>query len=462
MSITGLLYVARDALNVSQIGIDVTGSNIANVNTDGYSRQRPVITSTGGDFVRGAVVQASVSVEKIERQYDRYLEGQLIVQRQNIGYSSTLNDRLSSIENIFNESQSGGLNDLLNGLWSAWETLSANPTGQVEREAVTARAQSVAEKLNSYVSGLVQLKTDIKTTIRDVITTVNSTIREIRDLNEKIAETGAKEGETNILSDKLMGLLGNLAESVGITWNENDDGTVSVFLQNGTPLVERLATYELTAEDVGDRIVITSLQVNKDESLNEVITKGKLGALVACQDDIIPQYRELLDTFASSLADAINTAHSQGYDQDGNVGGDFFVYNEGSPAMTIKLNPEIASNLRSIAASGTVTGDGDNAARIAALKDALIMDGGSSTLNSNFAAIVGKIGRHVANSASDLEHQNTIWTNVSNRRESVSGVSIDEEMIELMKFQMSYAAAGRLVQATSDIMDILMNLGVSS
>ena len=459
MSITGLLYVARDALNVNQIGIDITGSNIANVNTDGYSRERIVVSATGGDFVRGQLAQVSVSVDKIERQYDRYLEGQIITQRQHIGYSSTLNDRLSSIENIFNEAQAGSLNDLLNGMWSAWDTLSANPTGQVEREAVTAKAQSVAEKLNSFAISLTQLKADIKTTIRDTVTTVNSTLKEIRDLNAQIAEAGLKEGQTNILADKLMGLLGNLAESIGIMWNENSDGTVNVYLPNGTPLVERLSTFELKAEDVGNRMIITSPQVNQGESVNNVITKGKLGALITSQDEIIPRYQALLNTFARSLAEALNAAHTQGVDSDGNQGAYFFMYDAANPAITIKVNPAIAANARLIAASATTEGDGDNAARIAALKDALIMDGGSSTLNTNFAAIVGRIGRQVADSAADLDHQNVIMTNVKNRRESVSGVSIDEEMIALMKYQLSYAAVGRLIKTTSDILDILVNLG---
>lgn len=462
MSIASLLYVARDALGVSQIGIDVVGANIANVNTGGYSRQRPVILSTGGDYVKGMVVQTSVSVDKIERLYDRYLEGQLIIQRQNIGYSSTLNDRLSSIESILNESQSGGLNDQLNKFWAAWETLSANPSGQVERDTVAAMAGSVATKLNSFYGDLVRLKADIKMSVRDVVTRINSLAVEIRNLNEKIAETGAKGGETNILSDKLVGLLGEMAESVGIMWNEADDGTVSVFLQNGVPLVERLVAYQLRAEDVGDRMVVSSVQVSSGEELNDVIKKGKLGALVECQDEVIPQYQGLLDKFASSLADAVNSLHTQGYDSRGNLGGDFFVYSENAPAATIRLNPEIESDLRLIAASRTVNGDGENAAAIAAIKDSLIMENGSSTLNAYFAAVIGRIGRQVEDSSLDLTHQNAILTNVTNRRESVSGVSIDEEMIELLKYQMSYAAAGRLVNVTNEMLDILMNLGVNA
>jgi len=462
MSISSLLYVARDALGVSQVGIDVTGSNIANVNTSGYSRQRAVINSTGGDYVKGMVFQASVSVDRIQRLYDRYLEGQMITQKQNIGYSSTLNDRLSSIESIMNEAQTGGLNDLLNKFWSAWENLSANPTGPVERDSVAAMAESVATKLNSFAGDLIRLKGDIKTSIRDIVTSVNSMTAEIRNLNERIAETGVKGGETNILSDKLVGLLGDLGESIGITWNENNDGTVSVFLQNGVPLVERLVSYDLQAKDLSDRIVVSSVKVNPNEELNTVISKGKLGALLECQDEIIPQYQKLLNNFASSLADAVNKVHRQGFDINGNAGGDFFVYSFSNPSMTIRLNPDIASDLRLIAASSTVNRDGENAAQIAALKDALIMENGSATLNSYYAAIIGRIGREVADSSKDLEHQNVVLTNVTSRRESVSGVSIDEEMIELMKYQMSYAAAGRLISVTNEILDILMNLGVNS
>jgi len=209
-------------------------------------------------------------------------------------------------------------------------------------------------------------------------------------------------------------------------------------------------------------MVITSPQVNEAQSVNDVITKGKLGALITSQDQIIPQYQGLLDTFSRSLADTINAVHHQGFDANGTEGQDFFIYDGTNPTVTIKVSSEITANAQLIAAAATKEGDGNNAEKIAALKDALVMDGGSSTLNANFAAIVGRIGRQVADSASDLDHQNAILTNVTNRRESVSGVSIDEEMISLMKFQMSYAAAGRLLKTTSDILDILMNLGANS
>ena len=459
MSISSLLYVSRDSLQASQMGIDITGANIANVNTPGYTRQRAVIKSTGGNDIENGVIQTGVNIDKIERQYDRYLEGQLIVQRQNTGYSSTLNDRLSSIESIFNESGSGGLTDQLNKFWSSWETLSSNPSGQVERDSVVANAQTLSTKLSNFTNELNNLKNDVKTTVKDLVATINTNISEIRSLNEKISITGTSNGDTNVLQDKLISLVGDLGDKIGMNWFQNNDGTVNVFLQDGTPLVQKIVATNLKAVETAEHVSIYPETGTREESLNSAITGGQLGALIKCQDELIPRYQSRLDTFAKALADSVNEQHRTGYDSDKNTGTDFFTYSSSSPAVSLKVNPDIVANLRKIAAASTVDGDGGNATSLADIQNKLILEGNSVTLNTFHAATVGNIGREVADSATDLSHQTAIMNNVSSRRESISGVSIDEEMILLMKYQMSYNAAGRLAKTTTDMLDILMSLG---
>ena len=459
MSIGSLLYVSRDSLQASQMGIDITGANIANVNTPGYTRQRAVIKSTGGNDIENGVIQTGVGVEQIERQYDRYLEGQLIVQKQNTGYSSTLNDRLSSIESIFNESGSGGLTDQLNKFWSGWETLSTNPSGQVERDSVVANAQSLATKLANFSNELNNLRNDVKTTTKDLVSTINTNISEIRSLNEKISITGTSNGDTNVLQDKLISLVGDLGEKIGINWFQNNDGTVNIFLQDGTPLVQKLVATDLKAVETAEHVSIYPETGTREDSLNSTITTGQLGALVKIQDETIPSYLARLDTFTKALADSVNEQHREGYDSDKNAGTDFFTYDPSCPSASLKVNPDIVANLRKIAAASTVNGDGDNATNMANIQHSLLLEGNSVTLNTYHAATVGNIGREVADSATDLSHQTAIMDNVSNRRESISGVSIDEEMILLMKYQMSYNAAGRLAKTVTDMMDVLMTLG---
>ena len=459
MSLGSLLYVSRDSPLAIQMGIDITGGNVANVNTPGYSRQRAVVRSTGGNNLLSGVLQTGVRVDKIERQYDSYLEGQLIQQRQNTAYSGTLNDRLTSIESIFNESSTGGFTDQLNKFWSSWETLSSNPSGQVERDSVVANAQAVAGKLTDFTNDLTNLKADIKTTIRDLVTTLNTNINQVRTLNEKITITGSKNGDTNVLQDKLISLVGDLGDKIGINWFMNTDGTVNVFLEDGTPIVERIVASELNTIDSAGSISIYPVKGNREDPLNGTITKGQLGALIKCQDEVIPEYRHRLDAFVQALADGVNEQHQKGYDSDKNAGGDFFTYTASSPAASLKVNPTIVGNPRKVAAAETVSGDGANATCIANIQHRLLLDGNSVTLNAYHAATVGNIGRMVADSKTDYDHQTAIMNNVSNRRESISGVSIDEEMIDLMKYQMSYSAAGRLCQTVNDMLDTLMSLG---
>jgi flagellar hook-associated protein 1 FlgK len=278
-------------------------------------------------------------------------------------------------------------------------------------------------------------------------------------LNEKVTITGSQNGDTNVLQDKLISLVGDLGEKIGISWFTNDDGTVNVFLEDGTPIVERIVASELKTVDSSGSIGIYPVKGNREESLNGVITRGRLGALVQCQDEIIPRYQERLNALAKALGDSVNEQHRSGYDSDRNVGGDFFTYSASSPAASLTVNSVILGNLRKIAAAATVSGDGGNATSIANIQHSLLLDGNSVTLNAYHAATVGSIGREVADSKMGYDHQTAIMNNVSSRRESVSGVSIDEEMINLMKYQMSYSAAGRLAQTVQEMLDVLMNLG---
>ena len=129
MSISSLFLTARDSLLASQMAIDVTGANIANVNTPGYARQRAVIKSIGSANASDGLIQTSVTVDNVERLYDKYLEGQLITQKQSSGYASTMNDRLSSVENVLAETSGSGLTAQLNKFWSSLDSLASNPSG---------------------------------------------------------------------------------------------------------------------------------------------------------------------------------------------------------------------------------------------------------------------------------------------------------------------------------------------
>jgi flagellar hook-associated protein 1 len=193
--------------------------------------------------------------------------------------------------------------------------------------------------------------------------------------------------------------------------------------------------------------------------VNAAMTKGKLGAYVELQDSVVPKYIDYLDDFAQALATRVNEIHGSGFDAYKNAGLAFFeIPDMDNIAGTIRVNTAISADVNRIAASKSVTGDGENASALAAVQNELIMNSNTSTLNSFMATVVGEIGSEVATAKTNSNHQTIIMNHLQNQRESVSGVSIDEEMIRLIKYQMGYNAAGRLCSVCDEMLDTLMNL----
>lgn len=460
MSIGSLLVTARDTLLANQMAIDVTGSNVSNMDTPGYTRQRAAMQSIGGVNAGSTSTQLSVTVDRIDRIYDRYIESQLGEQRQNSGYSDALLQGLNNIQLILDDSQGGGLNDQLNQLWSTWDTLSNNPDGIVERSALLSAAQNLSGTVASYKSDLDSVSTDISRNISDIVSQINSKVREISDLNARITGIAGDKGEKNALLDKQAEALKELRSMVNVASLENADGSINIYLSNGDPLVQGLESHPLSVElDVNGQSNVYSDNPTH-APVNRLLTGGKLGAYIQMQDTIIPAYISEMNEFASTLATRVNDLHRTGFDAYENTGLDFFTIDADptKAAATLSVNSAIVADTNRIAASASVTQDGEMASRIAAVRDEMSMNGNTATLNSFLSTMVGQIGQQVASAKRDNDHQTAILTNLTNQRESVSGVSIDEEMINLIKYQMGYNAAGRLVTTTNDMLETLMGL----
>jgi flagellar hook-associated protein 1 FlgK len=458
MSITSLLFTARDSLLANQMAIDITGANVANVNTPGYTRQRTNFESLGNVDVGNASAQVGVIVNRIERMYDRYIESQVIDQRQSSGYSDAMMLGLQNIEIILDDTSGGGINEHLNRFWSSWEDLSRNPAGKLERSALLSSAETLTGAIVSYKRNLDDINTELNRSIADVVSQINDKVSEISSLNIKIISTGGgDDGNKNDLLDKRSEALRELAAMVNISQLENPDGTVNVSMANGEPLLQGMTAQTLSIVLSGDKSDI--FNSNSPEEVNSSITGGKLGAYMELQHSILPKYMNDLNELTNALATRVNALHGSGFDGNGNIGLDFFTITDTDiPSGSIGINPIIAADINRIAASASVSGDGENATRLASVRDELLMDDGKSSLSGFLAAMVGEIGRQTANAKTNSDHQSAIMNYLNNQRESVSGVSIDEEMILLIKYQMGYTTAGKLCQTVEEMLDTLMGL----
>jgi flagellar hook-associated protein 1 len=454
VSLSSALNTAKGALFSQQMAIDVAGANIANVNTIGYSRQRAVLAAVGSVDGDSGSVSAGVAVESIERVYDAYLESQLVNQTQKTGFSDEMSSLLGRVETIFDETTDGGMNDILSEFWGAWEDLSANPTGQVERDSVVAVGDKLAAMMRTYMTDLRELQSDIDTTISQKIPQINECAAELADLNTKMIASEQGTGDTNTLEDSQVQRLQELAGLIGVTYLDDENGVKSVYLPNGTPLVEKGQYRELQLKDSPSRIVVAG---RTDESLDDIIDGGQLGALLEVRDTILPSYREKLDALAGAIITAVNEQQRLGYDRYGNAGGDFFD-STSLGAQTMGVSAAVVADANMVAASSTVAGDGDNARKIAAIKDALIMSSSTATIGEGYASFIGKVGLDASQAKRSADHNQLVMDQVSNQRESVSGVSIDEEMLSLIRYQMGYNAAGKLTQTINELLDTLMSL----
>jgi flagellar hook-associated protein 1 FlgK len=466
------MNIARTALLSSQTAIDLTGTNIANVNTPGYTRQRAVLSETAGSDAGAVQTRTGVEISAIERMYDRFLESRIIESESSLSYFQTMKEELDKVEMIFNESQEGGIADMMNAFWAAWEDLSANPSGQPERVALVSVSESLAHILRTSGQELVDLQNSINRHLSDLVIQANSCIDAVADLNMKIMESTAQQGNINDLLDKRTESLNDLAQSLNFTFTEGKSGTLNICLPDGTPLVTEGTLWHLEVRTGSDNAFSPSIAVEGtvgDDGENMGIKGGKIAALVDMRDEIIggeTGYLNRLDGFVSTFAARVNAIHSAGFDAYCNAGGDFFTcetasHGQSAPSLlNIRLMSAISSDVMRIAASSTVSGDGANARSMGALKDTVIASGGEEgTLNGHYASFVSRIGQDGADSRRACSHQEILMNQMIHKRLEKSGVSIDEEMLNLIKFQMGYQSAARLCSVAEEMLDTLMTLG---
>jgi len=464
MSISSLLNVSKDAMISYQLAMDVTGGNISNVNTAGYSRQRAVFAATGNVSAKAASAQLSVKVETVERMFDGFTEMQIAEQSQKVGAGETKNAMLQQVETVFDETGGAKLNDVLGRFWSAWDDLADRPAGQVERDALLSVAREMTSMFNAYGDQLYALQQNIDDNVKSTVAQINSYTADIASLNSQIGRTASGGGETNRLLDERNVLLKKLCGLVNCQYVDGVNNALNVYLANGQPLVEGEMSHALgVIKGSGSEFHDVVYKEQAGESIHPYLaaTKGSLGALLDARDRIIPAYMDKIDDLAGTIMTQVNDIHARGFDAQRNLGGKFLVVEpEDSVAYArhLAVNPVIVADSGKIAASATVSGDGEQAAAIAALKDTLIMNGGQATVSGFYASLIGQLGREVADAGRNVEFQANVMTQLINQREGISGVSIDEEMMNLIKYQMGYQAAGKLCQIVDEMMNTLMSL----
>ena len=362
--IGSIMNTAKQALLAQQVSIEVTGTNVANANSVGYSKQRAVLVPVSSAEAPQNDIQGGVDILTIQRLFDRFVERQISEQSAQVNYSETRQGVLKQVEALFNEGQRDGLSAVMGRFWKAWEDLSVNPAGDVERLAVVSAADNLSATFRDYANQLIDIQDSMDSQITENVTQLNSYLSEIATLNDRIIQTQAGGGNVNSLQDNRSELLKKVSEIVDINYIQQPDGSLNLFLSNGRALVQGNLAWTLSS-------VLNPLTHHNDvvfesdpaTAINHAVTGGKLGALIDARDSDVQGYLDQLDTLAEDLIDAVNSQHAEGYDLNGNIGGLFF--DDVAEAKDMGVDADLAADRSLLAASSTVNRTGQSQAKAA-------------------------------------------------------------------------------------------------
>jgi flagellar hook-associated protein 1 len=449
------LNMASNALRAFQRALDVTGHNISNVNTPGYTRQSiefrdndPTKFWMGGVHALGN----GVTIGSVNRIRDSFLEQRKLGASGDTGKFLQMADSLRNVESLFLEPGGSGIADAMDKFFNAWSSLASNPNEATARMQVQQAGQTLTNRVKTTYLALQDNATFTNDAISDTLNQVQNLSQQVADLNGQIRQKAAEGMEPNDLKDLRDQAVRDLGQLVDIHTHEQPDGTMSVFM-NQLTLVD-------SAGAVATPMTFnTATSTISDASGTYDVRSGKLKALFDSAEQI-KVYQGNLDSLANELRTQVNTVHMSGINPLGNTGVRFF--NDSLPqsgAIDFGLDPAVAADPQAIVSSvaGT-TGDGGLALSLSRLRDQSQASLGNVTLGRYFDNMVSDIGRKTEYWEAQVSTQGAMNEQIDQQIQSVSGVSLDDEMANMLRFQRSYQAVARALTIFDQTAEDLINM----
>lgn len=451
MGISKVFDIAQRSLGVYQGVLDVTANNIANSSNPDYSRQRATISSETSQQIGNLSWGTGVKLDEINRVRDTLIDRQLRANNQKYSDMSQRNSILGQVENLFSEPSDIGLSNLSSAFFNSWQELSVTPNSVTLRNNVIQKAQNLSNKIQNINDGLDTIKSDIGAQTQDKLNSINSAIKQIQSLNSQIFKSKSSGVVPNELMDTRDKVIDDLSKlvNINVTYDSSNSAIVSI---GGVFVADKGSYVQLKSTVVDEKLKITSTDGSSSPTLNG----GELFALTDMYNNKIPAYQASLDSYVNNLVSAVNGQHTKGYTlTDPPVTSvNFF---EGYTNGVLKINSDISSNPNKIAISKDGTsGNGDIALNISNLDTQKGADGKS--LLDSYTDLITQIGNDKKNAADSSQAYQLSINQLEKQRSSVSGVSIDEEMSNVIRFQRSYDASAKLIKIADEMIQTLLNM----
>lgn len=581
-----ILSIARDALAAQQYGINVTGHNIANVNTEGYSRQTSVNEAREPASYGGLLLGRGVDVTQVLRASDQFIESQLMDRKSDMSTSQELENYMQVVEGLFNENSETSISMMMSKFWNLWQDIANNPSGSTERVALYEHSILMSDQFKTLNTDLMQIQTDLTRALSGGIVQINEITNEIAQVNGRLVGMEAATSIANDLRDKRNTLTSELAQYIDVKTFEQTNGSLTIITAKGCVLVHGNDNYNLVpGGDNGDRIMWGGKDDVATGDITNNITRGKMGGWLEMRDEIIEKYKLDLNAMAEEFIWAVNQQHSQGvgmeafsavtgtyavsdagkelgieasglnyydkisdgsfklwvYDSNGTVvggaateisvdadafgttltslkdainavanisasittdkkldihadSGYTFAFSDdtsnvlsalgvnsfftGTSAGGIGINDKIGSDKNFIAAAQIdasghyASGDNTNALAIADLQYTSIdisqwtcdrIDGNkkgslTATIDNYYHSMISSIGIKSSSISRNRAFNAVMANKIGEIRNSISAVSLDEEMANIIKFQRAFQAAAKLISISDEMLNTLLSV----
>lgn len=501
------LEMAKQALFAQQSALYTTGHNISNLNTKGYSRQRvnletmsPYPSASRNRPEIPGQMGTGVQIGTVERIRNQFLDQQFRAENSKAGYYEVKTNAFSRMEGILNEPSDSGLSSTMNEFWKSLQDLGTNPKNSGARAVVAERALALTETFNHINKSLNSIRTDLKSEMDATVQKANSLVRQINEINEQVQKVEPHGLLPNDLYDERDRLIDELSKIVNIKVSYDESSTSSLDIAQGIAKIELVGDKGQALENGPIYLLEGKLAHGGASGINELSVLEQAGyisgiqvgnqltdplATVGSLKGLIESYGYLdkagdvkgvypsmiadIDQMAYEFAIEFNRVHSEGkyIDEDGNeqTGGEFFkIENKEGAAGTITVVQEILDHPNQIAASKDgSSGNGDQALALGNVlkepfKDA---DGtdllGGHSVTGFYESLIGKLGVDGEEAKRMASNTAILSAQVERERMSVSAVSLDEEMANMIQFQHAYNAAARSMTSIDEMLDRIIN-----
>jgi flagellar hook-associated protein 1 FlgK len=475
LGLFGVLNMGARSMGVQRAGVEVAGQNLANVSNPAYARQRVAIATsitiqsevgpqgTGSEVTNITSMRNAILDNQIQAEASTH--GMLQAKQTALQYAQaalgTQIDRMASGAEGASAAQGVGgghsLADSLDEFFNAFQSLSANPTSMAERQTLMMKAEGLASQFRQLDSRLGELGNQLNRTIESQIITVNQTLSNIASLNDKITRMEAISGGTaNDLRDMRQAQIEELAKYVKVDLSNGNGGAVNVSIGGVDMILNNQVVDTVEPYTHGANTYIQSATNDVHLTLNAgILTSGSIQGTIQARDVGIGNIRTSMNTIANILISQVNTIHGGGYGLSGSTGASFFT---GADAASIGVNSALADDPSLIQASGVngATGDNQVALALAQLSQTEFVYG--QTLTQAYSQTVAAFGQELSTVNNDLANQDTVDNMLHAQRDSIGGVSLDEEMTDLTRFQKAFQASARLITTVDEMLETLVNM----